>query len=69
MFARKYWIDYAKVLGMVLIVWGHCAPTHFSSFVYAFDVPLFFWVSGYLTKNTKTPWERFMPKLFRVLIL
>lgn len=67
--ARKVWVDYLKVLGMVSIVWGHCAPTHFSSFAYAFDVQLFFWVSGYLTKNRFVPWGLFARKTWRTLLL
>lgn len=66
---RKIWIDYVKVLGMVLIVWGHCSPSHLSAFAYAFDVPLFFWVSGYLTKNKVLPWKDFSLKILMTLIV
>lgn len=66
---RKIWIDYVKVLGMVLIVWGHCSPSHLSAFVYAFDVPLFFWVSGYLTKNKVLLWRDFTRKTFLALVV
>lgn len=62
---RKVWVDYVKVLGMVLIVWGHCSPSHLSAFAYAFDVQLFFWVSGYLTKNKILPWRGFFAKSLR----
>lgn len=67
--ARKVWVDYLKVLGMVLIVWGHWAPTHLSAFAYAFDVQLFFWVSGYLTKNRFVPWGQFARKTWCSLLL
>lgn len=66
---RKVWVDYAKVLGMVLIVWGHCAPSHLSAFAYAFDVQLFFWVSGYLTKNKVLTWHDFLSKSLRTLFV
>lgn len=66
---RKIWIDYVKVLGMVLIVWGHCSPSHLSAFAYAFDVPLFFWVSGFLTKNKVLPWRDFARKTFLTLVV
>lgn len=66
---RKIWIDYVKVLGMVLIVWGHCSPSHLSAFAYAFDVQLFFWVSGYLTKNKVLPWKKFNLKILMTLIV
>ena len=66
---RKVWVDYVKVLGMVLIVWGHCSPSHLSAFAYAFDVQLFFWVSGYLTKNKILPWRGFFAKSLRTLFV
>ena len=48
---RKNWIDWAKVLGMFLVVYGHCFPQSMTDFVYAFNVPVFFVVSGYLCKK------------------
>lgn len=46
---HKIWIDWMKGLGMLVIIWGHCFPDGMSSFIYAFNVPVFFLVSGYLT--------------------
>lgn len=47
---RKNWIDWMKAIGMLMIVWGHCFPDGGTSeFLYAFNVPLFFIISGYLT--------------------
>ena len=48
---RKNWIDYMKVFGMILIIWGHFFPPALSTFIYSFNVPLFFIISGYLTKR------------------
>ena len=47
----KNWIDWMKVLGMFAIIWGHCFPQLFSDFLYAFNVPLFFFISSYLSKK------------------
>ncbi|MBR1387695.1 MAG: acyltransferase family protein [Alloprevotella sp.] len=47
----KNWIDWAKTIGMLCIVWGHTFPVYLSPFIYAFNVPLFFFLSGYLTKE------------------
>lgn len=47
--ARQTWIDWMKVLGMLAVVWGHCFPPQLSAFVYAFNVPVFFLLSGYLS--------------------
>lgn len=49
---RKNWIDWMKAVGMLMIVWGHCFPDGgVSEFLYAFNVPLFFIISGYLTRR------------------
>ena len=48
---HKAWIDWMKALGMLTIIWGHCFPDGVSGFVYAFNVPVFFIISGYLTKR------------------
>lgn len=51
---RWQWLDAAKGLGIALIVWGHIYSITEASalqvYVYAFHVPLFFFVSG-LTFN------------------
>ncbi|HEY9096719.1 MAG TPA: acyltransferase family protein [Hydrogenophaga sp.] len=51
---RLTWLDAAKGLGIALIVWGHIysitEPTTLQVYVYAFHVPLFFFLSG-LTFN------------------
>lgn len=45
---RYYWVDWMKVIGMFLIVWGHFFPKSFSDVIYSFNVPLFFCISGFL---------------------
>lgn len=59
---RKSWIDIAKGIGIVLVVYGHVARGLFNAdiplnyevykyidkLIYAFHMPLFFFVSGYL---------------------
>ena len=51
---RKVWIDWCKALGMLAIIWGHCFPEGMSGFIYAFNVPLFFIISGFLTKREES---------------
>lgn len=52
---RQYWIDYAKCIAILAVVLGHTYsfgnPIH--AFVYSFHIPLFFVISGYLTKAEK----------------
>ncbi len=51
-----------KAMGMVAIVWGHGFPKGgMDSFLYAFNVPVFFWVSGYLChreENMRVCWQK-----------
>jgi len=65
---RKVWVDWMKALGMLLIIWGHCFPTGLTPFIYAFSVPLFFVVSGYLAKR-ESSMKLFWKKNFRTLII
>lgn len=50
---RKNWIDWMKAIGITAVVWGHFFPEGMSGFIYAFNVPLFFVVSGYLTRQDR----------------
>lgn len=62
-----YWIDFMKAIGMYLIVAGHFFPKG-HEYIYVFSVPLFFIISGYLSKkelDTKIFWK----KLFYNLVL
>ena len=46
---RQVWIDWVKVILMYLVVCGHFLPDClFKVFIYAFHVPLWFMISGYL---------------------
>ena len=45
---RYYWIDWMKLIGMLLIIWGHLFPKYSSDIIYSFNVPLFFCISGFL---------------------
>jgi len=46
---RYLWIDYAKVIGIFLVVFGHTAiPRYLYDAIYGFHMPLFFFISGYL---------------------
>ncbi|WP_282115102.1 acyltransferase [Pseudoalteromonas arctica] len=61
MSSRSDWIDYAKGLGIILVVYGHVARGLYNSgvhinegayqlidsFIYSFHMPLFFFLSGF----------------------
>lgn len=65
---RKVWIDWMKAIGMLIIIWGHCFPEGMSAFIYAFNVPVFFLISGYLTRqesSMRVCWD----KVFHNLVI
>lgn len=61
------WIDWMKVIGMFFIIWGHLSPEHIKHFIYAFSVPIFFIVSGYLFHHCD--WSQFFKKNIRTLVV
>ena len=56
-----------KTIGMFLIIWGHLSPNILKSFIYAFSVPSFFMISGYLFKASD--WTSFLKKNFKGIIV
>lgn len=44
---RLDWIDFAKGIGIILVVWAHTRG-FFTNYIEQFHMPLFFFVSGYL---------------------
>ncbi len=66
---RIDWIDYARAIGMLLIVFGHTVEGGAAhQFVYAFHVPLFFFLAGTTFKRTDKFFEFIKKKTQRLLI-
>lgn len=66
---RILWIDIMKVLGIFTIVWGHFFPGGYvSAFLFSFNVPLFFMISGYLCKK-QYPIFILLKKLLPIILL
>ena len=66
--ARHLWVDIAKTIGIFLIVFSHLNQSGFSeAFLWTFHVPLFFFISGYLTKPQTDP--EFLGRVTRRLVL
>lgn len=65
---RFFWLDWAKVIGIFLVVIGHI-PTEYAykTYIYAFHMPLFFIISGFLYK--KISFKDEIIKCFRSLLL
>lgn len=64
---RILWIDWMKVLGMLAIVYGHFHTSYYE-FVYTFSVPLFFAISGFLSKREQS-YHTFLKKVFWNLVI
>ena len=71
--ARWQWLDAAKGLGIALIVWGHIysitEPTALQVYVYAFHVPLFFFVSGLTFRPESSTLSQLWRSKARTLLL
>lgn len=53
---RIQWADFAKAVSVFLVIIGHTAlPHEFRSFIYAFHIPLFFFLSGSFFDFDKYP--------------
>lgn len=51
---RLNWIDWAKSIAIALVVFGHIPEekgSYFINYIIQFHMPLFFFISGYLTKK------------------
>lgn len=70
---RINWVDNAKAIGMVLVVWVHTSGINeFStSLIHSFVMPLFFFLAGCLAKQRyfALPLESFLKRNFRSLIV
>lgn len=61
------WIDWMKVYGMYFIILGHFFPSY-ASYIYAFNVPLFFIVSGVLSKKEHSFKTFIIKSLYNLII-
>lgn len=50
MSGRVEWIDWAKFVGIALVVYAHIPNASFGNFAFLFHMPFFFIISGYLYK-------------------
>ena len=80
---RYYWVDAAKAIGIFLIFYAHMLQRTYRmstdavffqyKFVYAFHLPLFFFISGFFYKNKDVPKLKqigilFQKRIFPVLL-
>lgn len=72
-YSRIYWIDICKFYGMFLVFYGHLwtvetipTPSIYLQFkfIYSFHMPLFFIISGIVSKSNRSNFHSFMEKKF-----
>lgn len=53
---RYAFVDYAKVIGMFLVIYAHLSPNTIwiKRWIYTFHMPLFFLISGWLSKDSQS---------------
>ena len=67
---RINWIDWAKTIGIMIVVFCHIPQynTLEKEFMSSFQMPLFFFLSGYLHKMPKG-WKTSLHKYLKTLII
>ena len=72
---RIDWVDIAKALGLFLVFLGHTlyGGSHIANVlnraIYSFHMPMFFILSGYVTKPDSTTFKDYIKKKFKRLLL
>ncbi|MGO4994964.1 acyltransferase family protein [Jeotgalibaca porci] len=62
---RLSYLDYARGLGIVFIVYGHVFSDAFSMWVYSFHVPLFFVISGCIANHRNKEFHNWKEYFYR----
>ena len=66
-----FWIDWMKAIGITVIVFGHFG-SRYSNYAYVFSVPLFFLISGFLSKieeNHTVFWKKIWHNLIVPILI
>ncbi len=67
---RIDWIDYAKALGVFLVIMGHTYKGYtFIAWIYSFHMPLFFFLSGITLRIEETSCKEFLRKRVKSLLI
>lgn len=69
---RIEWVDMVKAIGIILVLVGHSDWKETHSYIYAFHMPLFYIISGFLWNTKKyleMPFGIFLKKKFKSYII
>lgn len=68
---RIIWVDWAKALGIMIVVYCHTpqGDSFFKTFLCSFQMPLFFMLAGYLHSDSQKTIKDSIKKYWRTLIV
>lgn len=66
---RVNWIDYAKAIGIILVIIGHVPSNNgMTDWLYSFHMPLFFFLTG-ITLKARGGYKEYINKLAKKILL
>lgn len=67
---RIHWIDICRGIAIILVLYGHTfVSDKYSYLIFAFHMPLFFFISGLVFKQTSKPFTSIISKYFKQLLI
>ena len=66
---RIDWIDSAKGIGLLFVIFGHLHIPYLATWIYFFHMPLFFFLSGAVYSGEKYPFRTYFNKRVRSLVV
>lgn len=66
---RIPWIDTAKGLGLLCVIFGHLGVPYLSTWLYTFHMPLFFFLSGVVFSGGKYTFSEFLVRKLKSLVV
>lgn len=66
---RIKWIDTAKGIGLILVIFGHLSIPYLTTWIYTFHMPLFFFLSGFVFTENKYSFDEFCVRKIKTILL
>lgn len=67
--SRIPWLDTAKGLGLLCVIFGHLQVPYLSTWIYTFHMPLFFFLSGIVFSGEKYSFREFLLRKIKTLVI
>ena len=69
MMNRIEWIDTAKGIGLLLVIFEHLSIPYVTAWIYTFHMPLFFFLSGVVFSGEKYTFQEYLKKRVKALVI